>query len=82
MEVTKTAGFRIRGKSMDEALAMVKAAVKLIWASQQQLQLLRQSLKTQQTFPGLVVRPQTSIPKPSPGGEDLLLQDFRNRDKQ
>ncbi len=37
-------------------------------------------------FPGLIARlntssssQQTSIPKPSVGGEDLLLQDFRNR---
>jgi len=82
----KAAGFRIRGKSMDEALAMVKAAV--------QAHLGQAAAPTpapaaptasdedpNKLFPGLVVRPQTSIPKPSPGGEDLLLQDFRNRDK-
>ncbi len=33
-------------------------------------------------FPGLVTKPQTSIPKPSAGGEDMLLEDFRKRQQQ
>ena len=78
----KAAGFRIRGKSMDEALSMVKAAVQAHLgqtATPEPVATPELHEDPNKLFPGLVVRPQTSIPKPSAGGEDLLLQDFRNR---
>lgn len=71
----KAAGFRIREKSMSEALEIAKAAV------QEYMQELgpEQLVEEGKLFPGLVVKPQSSIPKVSEGGEDLLLKDFRNR---
>lgn len=73
----KAAGFRIRDKSMDEALAMTKEVVKnYIHLSSEEEEVPKAS---GQLFPGLVARPQQSIPKTSAGGEDMLLQDFRRK---
>lgn len=74
----KAAGFRIRGKSMEEAVAMSRKAVADSMPGQMPSGIAQQ--KSGNTlFPGLVTRPQNSIPVPDNGGEDLLLKDFRNR---
>jgi len=64
----KAAGFRIRNKTMDEALQLAKTTIS-DYLSQ----------KTSQVFPNLVGQRQDSLPKVSPGGEDLLLEDFRKK---
>lgn len=91
----KAAGFRLRNMTMEEALAEAKRQIGAHLAQKlgvtmapatvsepvQQIQ----SDQEGRLFPGLVARPtapQTSIPKPSAGGEDLLLKDFRARQEQ
>ena len=88
----KAAGFRLRNMTMDEALAEAKHQIGAHLAPKLGLTMTPVSVAepVQQTapdqegrlFPGLVARPQTSIPKPSEGGEDLLLKDFRARQEQ
>jgi phosphoesterase RecJ-like protein len=78
----KAAGFRIRGKSMDEALELVRQTVAEYLGAQESAAPQVQTEVPQasgQLFPGLVAKPQHSIPAPSTGGEDLLLQDFRKQ---
>lgn len=71
----KAAGFRIRDKSFEEAKQIAIAAVRDYMNENQE----PAEEKEGRMFPGLVVKPQSSIPKPSAGGEDMLLQDFRKR---
>ena len=71
----KAAGFRIRDKSFEEAKQIAIEAVRNYMNDKQGVTEESEG----KLFPGLVVKPQTSIPKPSPGGEDMLLQDFRKR---
>lgn len=87
----KAAGFRIYEKSMPEALAFAKNVVTQYMREKLQPEVVPESHpiqeieqkseqpQTNRLFPNLVVKPQTSIPAPLPGGEDLLLQDFRKR---
>lgn len=85
----KAAGFRIREKSMEEALQIAKNNVSNYMRSKLGTTpanpvapapiTLTQEQEEGRLFPGLVVKPQTSIPKPAPGGEDLLLEDFRKQ---
>lgn len=84
----KAAGFRIKDKSFEEGLQIAIDTIRqyiqgkegktvpkeIVHESKQVLEASSGKL-----FPNLVVKPQTSIPKPSEGGEDLLLQDFRKR---
>ena len=81
----KAAGFRIKEKTMDEAIEM---AITAVAQHMNEVQAPQPQQPTSQDpnrlFPSLVVhpevqKPQTSVPTPSPGGEDLLLQDFRAR---
>ena len=88
----KAAGFRLRNMSMEQALEEAKRQIGAHLASKLGLtqtpvavaQPVEESSEDQsgRLFPGLVARPQTSIPKPSEGGEDLLLKDFRARQDQ
>lgn len=88
----KAAGFRIHEKPLEEALQIAESTIAAYM--QEQIQSLpddsnkvmprpeigeESTMDTAKLFPGLVTKPQTSIPKPSPGGEDLLLKDFRKR---
>lgn len=70
----KAAGFRIREKTMEEALQFAKQNI---------AQYFSQKLGTvssgSRLFPGLIIKPQKTVPKPSDGGEDMLLEDFRKR---
>lgn len=86
----KAAGFRIREKSMEEALALAKQTVAAYMRDKMvkpQAQPIPPAVETSEPvetsevrlFPGLVSKPQNTIPTPDKGGEDLLLQDFRNR---
>lgn len=83
----KAAGFRIKQMNMEEALQFAKqniAAYLLPKFGQPVPQVQKpaeESLSEDGTllFPGLVTKPQRSIPTPSQGGEDMLLQDFRKR---
>lgn len=74
----KAAGFRIREKSMSEALDMAQEVVKNYIHLASEEEVVEPKL-TGQLFPGLVAHPQSSLPKVSPGGEDMLLQDFRRK---
>ncbi len=69
----KAAGFRIRDKSLEEALEMVKNTVAEYFSTATKME------ENKSIFPKLVAQPQTSAPKVSPGGEDLLLKDFRKQ---
>jgi bifunctional oligoribonuclease and PAP phosphatase NrnA len=71
----KAAGFRIRDKSFEEAKQIAIEAVRTYMNDKQGVTESPEG----QLFPGLVVKPQNSIPVPSAGGEDMLLQDFRKR---
>lgn len=76
----KAAGFRIRDKSMDEALALAKQTVANYMASK--LGSPEPTGGATPLFPGLSSHPGQAtqpIPKANEGGEDLLLKDFRNR---
>lgn len=91
----KAAGFRLRNMTMEQAIEEAKRQIAahlapklgLTPAQQQAPQNFTFQAPTQtaqddqsgRLFPGLVARPQTSIPRPSEGGEDLLLKDFRSR---
>ncbi len=89
----KAAGFRIKQMTMEEALSYAKQniaayllpkfgqPVQSVQPAQQAPMQAVESMEDDgiRLFPGLVSQPQRSIPKPSEGGEDLLLQDFRNR---
>ncbi len=88
----KAAGFRLRNVTMEQAVEEVKRQIGAHLAPKLGLtqtpisvpQSVQQAQAEQEgrLFPGLVARPQTSIPKPSEGGEDLLLKDFRARQDQ
>jgi hypothetical protein len=71
----KAAGFRIRDKSFEEAKQVAIDAIRSYMNDKQNITEEPEG----KMFPGLVVKPQTSIPVPSAGGEDMLLQDFRKR---
>lgn len=74
----KAAGFRIREKSFEEAKQIAIEAVRTYMNDKQGVTEESEG----KMFPGLVIKPnkpQTSVPVPSPGGEDMLLQDFRKR---
>ncbi len=87
----KAAGFRIKQMNMEEALVYAKQniAAYLLPKLGQPVQTVQAPAMAPapepmeddgvRLFPGLVSQPQRSIPTPSAGGEDLLLQDFRNR---
>jgi phosphoesterase RecJ-like protein len=79
----KAAGFRIRNKNLEEALEFAKTTIFNYLNGGQNAAQAPQAQQTQESgplFPGLVMKPQqTSVPAPSPGGEDLLLQDFRKQ---
>ena len=81
----KAAGFRIKQKTMEEALQLAKqnVAAYLLPKLGQPVQTAQAAAPTEEEsirlFPGLASKPQRSIPAPSAGGEDMLLQDFRNR---
>ncbi len=90
----KAAGFRIKQKTMEEALQFAKQNIAnyllpklgqpmppLGGAESAPVQPQVESLNEDgiRLFPGLVTKPQRSIPVPGQGGEDMLLQDFRNR---
>ncbi|QQR54769.1 DHH family phosphoesterase [Candidatus Peregrinibacteria bacterium] len=68
----KAAGFRLRNMSLQEAIEEAKKQVA-------KHLLPKLDVNAGRLFPGLVAHPQTSIPNPSVGGEDLLLKDFRAR---
>ena len=84
----KAAGFRIHGKSMEEALQTAESTIQAYLTPGSETQPEKVTKTSEQLFPGLAStpqKPQTSIPTPSPGGEDMLLEDFRKRqnpDKQ
>ena len=79
----KAAGFRIKEKTMEEALEFSKQNIakymlpKLGHPSSAEIEPEEDS--EIRLFPGLVSKPQKSIPKPDKGGEDMLLEDFRKR---
>lgn len=87
----KAAGFRIRQKTMDEALQIARQNIAAYMLPKLGQTIPAPTVEPQteapemvdedgiRLFPGLVSKPQRSIPTPSQGGEDLLLQDFRNR---
>ncbi len=70
----KAAGFRIREKTMDQALETALDVVRVYMA-----EVTTPSESSTTLFPGLASKPQASIPKPSEGGEDMLLEDFKKR---
>ncbi|MBT5823852.1 hypothetical protein HOH67_01845 [Candidatus Peregrinibacteria bacterium] len=83
----KAAGFRIRNKTMEEALELAKSVIHQYLAEKagKPVQTDSKIKASGALFPGLVAKPeqeataQTSVPAPSAGGEDLLLKDFRQR---
>ncbi|MFA4815413.1 MAG: DHH family phosphoesterase [Candidatus Gracilibacteria bacterium] len=81
----KAAGFRIHQKTMEEALQFAReniANYMLPKLGQPLQQVQAESMEEEdgiRLFPGLVTTPQRSVPTPSQGGEDMLLQDFRQR---
>ena len=78
----KAAGFRLRNMTMEQAIEEAKRQIAAHLAPKlglTQVQAPAEEPNSGRLFPGLVARPQTSIPKPSEGGEDLLLKDFRAR---
>lgn len=81
----KAAGFRIKQMNMEEALQYARQNIanyllpKLGQPVPQAQPAQADSDEGIPLFPGLVTKPQRSIPAPSQGGEDMLLQDFRNR---
>ncbi|MEK9160011.1 MAG: DHH family phosphoesterase [Patescibacteria group bacterium] len=90
----KAAGFRIKQMNMEEALQFAKQNIgayllpklgqpvpPLGGAEYAPVQPQVEPMDEDGTllFPGLVTKPQKTIPTPGQGGEDMLLQDFRNR---
>lgn len=98
----KAAGFRIRNKSMAEALDYATNTIGNYMSAKLGVANLVEEpepipqnepqpepqFEAQQTtsklFPNLAVhpagsKPQNSVPKPSPGGEDMLFEDFKKR---
>ncbi len=71
----KAAGFRIKGKTLEEGLQMAKDVI----TKYMQEQSGSQPASSGKLFPSLIVKPQTSIPKPSEGGEDMLLKHFKQQ---
>ncbi len=71
----KAAGFRIKGKTMEEGLQIAKSTIAEYMAEHA----TAGSTTSGKLFPSLVVKPQTSIPKPSAGGEDMLLEHFKKQ---
>lgn len=65
----KAAGFRIKGKSLEDGLAQAIDVISNYIGEK--------TGKSGKLFPSLTVKPQTSIPRPSEGGEDLLLESFK-----
>ena len=75
----KAAGFRIHDKTMEEALAYAKENIAAYILPKLGQPVPQSPAEETRLFPGLVSKPQKSIPKPDKGGEDMLLEDFRNR---
>ncbi|MFA5855601.1 MAG: DHH family phosphoesterase [Candidatus Gracilibacteria bacterium] len=89
----KAAGFRIKNKSMEDALTVSKEAVSTYMSEKLGLKPTAQAAPqavpgpsaepTQQQstvlFPGLTSKPQIRVPAPSQGGEDMLLENFRRQ---
>lgn len=88
----KAAGFRLRNMTMEEALLTARQTIaaymapKLGYTAPKPIEAPVQSPvetveqeSSGKLFPGLITKPQNSIPKPSVGGEDMLLEDFRRR---
>ena len=78
----KAAGFRIRDKSMEEALQIAEDTIATYINEQTFTEPQKKSTESDKLFPSLTPKPekpQSSVPYPSPGGEDLLLEDFRKR---
>lgn len=78
----KAAGFRIKDRSFEEGVKLAIDTIgQYIWPKLGKTEQLQETEPSQsgKLFPSLVVKPQTSIPKPSAGGEDMLLEDFRKR---
>ncbi len=75
----KAAGFRIREKTMEEALAYAKENIAAYILPKLGQPLSPAEPEEIRLFPGLVSKPQKSIPKPDKGGEDMLLEDFRKK---
>lgn len=74
----KAAGFRIKGKTLEEGLQMAKDVIAKYMLEKTGGQ-TSEAANSGKLFPSLVVKPQTSIPKPSDGGEDMLLQHFHKQ---
>ncbi len=76
----KAAGFRIKDRTMEEAVEMAKQAV---FGHLLKVQPAVPSAESDENrlFPGLAARP-TSLPKPAEGGEDMLLEDFKKRQEE
>lgn len=83
----KAAGFRLRNMTMNDAIQTARQTIAgymapklgLAPAPTQAVTGAPAAEETGKLFPGLVTKPQNSIPKPSAGGEDMLLEDFRRR---
>jgi phosphoesterase RecJ-like protein len=73
----KAAGFRIKDRNMEDAIALVKQAV-FGYLLKVQPASTTPADDANRLFPGLAARP-TSLPKPEEGGEDMLLEDFKKR---
>lgn len=71
----KAAGFRIKGKTFEEGLEIAKDVI----AKYMREQTGGASASSGKLFPSLIVKPQASIPKPSAGGEDMLLEHFKKQ---
>ncbi|MBU0981447.1 DHH family phosphoesterase [Patescibacteria group bacterium] len=75
----KAAGFRIREKSMDEALEIAKKTISEYMAEKLSPEGTKKPQITHKLFPNLIVKPNASIPAPSEGGEDMLLEHFKKQ---
>lgn len=78
----KAAGFRIKGKSFDEALQEAKSVIEGYMAEKLgTTQATAIESQGERLFPNLVTKPMKTIPAPSAGGEDMLLENFRKQNK-
>ncbi len=77
----KAAGFRIKGKTLEEGLQYAKEVIAKYMREKTggQTSETNEATNSGKLFPSLVVKPQTSIPKPSEGGEDMLLKHFQKQ---
>lgn len=75
----KAAGFRIKEKSMDQALEMATQTIKEYMDDKLRTENSPIDEQRGRLFPSLTSKPNQSIPAPSPGGEDMLLEQFRQQ---